>query len=82
METGYPKDLLTKDAVEWCEAQGSKAQTLSDILENQDTCIFKGIQAGIDEANKKAVSNASRVQKWSILPQDFSIAGGELGMHS
>ena len=33
----------------------------------------------LDEANKKAISNAARVQKWTILPTDISIPGGELG---
>jgi long-chain-fatty-acid--CoA ligase ACSBG len=27
----------------------------------------------------QAISNAARIQRWSILPQDVSIAGGELG---
>merc|ERR1712210_257050 len=38
-----------------------------------------GIQAGIDKANKEAVSNAQRIQKWMIIPRDFSLPGGELG---
>ena len=37
------------------------------------------IQAGIDKANAQAVSNASRVQKWTVIPTDLSIPGGELG---
>ena len=37
------------------------------------------MQAGIDRVNKEAVSNAQRVQKWMILPRDFSLPGGELG---
>ena len=40
---------------------------------------MSAIQEGIDRANAHAVSNAARVQRWTILPVDVSIAGGELG---
>ena len=29
--------------------------------------------------NSGAISNAQRVQKWCIIPTDFSLPGGELG---
>ena len=41
--------------------------------------IMAAIQAGIDRANAQAVSNASRVQKWTVIPTDLSVPGGELG---
>jgi hypothetical protein len=36
-------------------------------------------KAGIDRANSEATSQAQRIQKWMILPRDFSLQGRELG---
>ena len=49
------------------------------MLKGPDSKVMKGIQVGIDAANKEAVSNAQRIQKWMIIPRDFSIPGGEIG---
>ena len=75
-----PLDTLTKDVREWCQKLGSSATTVSDVISNKDLAVLKAIQAGIDRANKRSISRAQMVQKWSILPRDFSIPGGELGM--
>jgi long-chain-fatty-acid--CoA ligase ACSBG len=72
-------DALSSLSLEWCTAQGSSARTLSDILDNKDEKVLKGIQEGIDRVNKRATSNAQKIQKWSIIPRDFSIPGEELG---
>ena len=37
------------------------------------------IQDGIDRVNGRAVSNAQKIQKWTVIPKDFSLPGGELG---
>ena len=41
------------------------------VLEGPDVAVMRGIQAGIDKANKEAVSNAQRIQKWMVIPRDF-----------
>ena len=49
----------------------------------QDTEALHFVQAvnqAIDRANRKAISGAQRVQKWTFLPTDFSVHGEELGM--
>ena len=74
-----PKDTLAPLALDWVRELGSNATRVSEILDKRDERILKGIQAGIDVANKQAISRAQYIQKWSILPIDFSIPGGELG---
>ncbi|KAK6171646.1 hypothetical protein SNE40_018091 [Patella caerulea] len=74
-----PKDKLTDQVIEWCRSIGSTANNVSDIVGKNDEAVMKSIQQGIDKVNKAAVSRASVIQKWTILPKDFSIPGGELG---
>lgn len=49
------------------------------MSEEHSSAVAQFIQSGIDAANRKAVSRAQLIQKWTILPRDFSIAGSELG---
>jgi long-chain-fatty-acid--CoA ligase ACSBG len=77
--TSCPTDKLSAVALVWCRSVGSTATTLSEIREGRDEPALKAIQAGIDRANQSAISRAQVIQKWSILPRDFTILGGELG---
>ncbi|XP_065140477.1 long-chain-fatty-acid--CoA ligase ACSBG2-like isoform X1 [Paramisgurnus dabryanus] len=78
-ENGDPTDELTPLAVEFCRQHGVIASKVSEIINKKEPAIYKAIQEGMERVNAKATSNAQRVQKWTILPRDFSISGGELG---
>lgn len=79
-DTGAPLDELTHESSVWMKSLGVEYKTLSEIL-NAGPCpkVWKSIEDGIKRANKQSISNAQKVQKFAILPHDFSIATGELG---
>ncbi|XP_011212254.2 very long-chain-fatty-acid--CoA ligase bubblegum [Bactrocera dorsalis] len=79
-ETGAPLDDLTHESLTWVKSLGVEHKTLSEILK-AGPCpkVWKSIEDGIKRANKHAISNAQKVQKFTILPHDFSIPTGELG---
>jgi len=81
-DTQEPKDELTPTAVAWFQSIGVDVSTVSDVLSSDDERITQSIQAGITCANQHAVSRAQMVQKWHIVPRDFSVVNGELGMYS
>lgn len=78
---GSPGDLLGLETLTWLSSLGLKSyKKLSEILvAGPDPAVVQGIQEALDKSNKKAISNAQKVQKFAILPHDFSIATGELG---
>lgn len=79
-DTGAPLDDLSLETIKWLEGMGLKYTKLSEILDaGPNSAVVKSIQEGIDRANKSSISNAQKVQKFAILPHDFSVPTGELG---
>ncbi|CAG7784884.1 unnamed protein product [Allacma fusca] len=83
-DTQEPLDKLLPYTKDWIQHSGQcSVDTVDDVIRelytNKNQNLIQAIQKGIDRANLKAVSQAQRLQKWRVLPVDFSIPGGELG---
>jgi long-chain acyl-CoA synthetase len=59
----------------WIASNNKGTATLETLVNDPD--LIAVIQTAVDEANK-AVSKAESIRKFTILPQDFTIAGGQL----
>ena len=66
---------LTKEVLEFIKEINSESANIVDAIDNENIKFY--IQKSIDEVNKKAVSRAQLVRKWTILPNEFSIDSGE-----
>jgi len=67
---------LDQDALKsWITANKKDGASVADLV--NDPTLNAVIQTAVDEANK-AVSRAESIRKFTILPTDFSIAGGQL----
>ena len=79
--TLLPTDLLDPRALHWLAALGVRdCTTVQDLLASPAwPQVEAAIQAGLDRANDKAISNVARVRKWKVVGKEFSMDGGELG---
>lgn len=92
--TGVPTNQLSPESLEWMKSLDLQYMHLSEILnipdhiENLDASnldvkphekVIWSINEGIKRANQNAISNAQKIQKFRLLPHDFSIPTGELG---
>ncbi|OAF66429.1 hypothetical protein A3Q56_05854 [Intoshia linei] len=78
MVTMLPTDDLTIEAVEWLKKLGSKNTKSSAIYEGTDTITIKAIEAGIQRTNEQSINRPSKIQRWTLLKNDFSIKNDEL----
>ena len=79
-KTSVPTTKLTRLAREYFIAAGIDVSDVTELTsEEHCSSVAQFVQSGIDAANRKAISRAQLIQKWTILPRDFSITGGELG---
>jgi long-chain-fatty-acid--CoA ligase ACSBG len=76
-ETTVPLDKLTPDAIKILADIGSNATTVTEAIADEKVKAY--ITEAMGRANEAAVSRAQKFQKFTILPADFSIPGGELG---
>jgi long-chain-fatty-acid--CoA ligase ACSBG len=75
-EAGEPTDELDRLAVETLAAAGCHATTVTAAA--VDPAFKAWADAGMARVNRRAISNAQRVQRWRLMPRDVSVAGGEL----
>jgi long-chain acyl-CoA synthetase len=67
---------LDPDAIKpWAAANKKEGAAIADLA--KDPTLQAVIQTAVDETNK-AVSRAESIRKFTILPVDFTIAGGHL----
>ena len=93
-DTGLPLNKLAPESLEWVNSLGLNCTLLSEVLNipadihqldasnvqvSANEKLLKSIEEGIRRANKNAISNAQKVQKFRLLPHDFSIPTSEYG---
>ena len=75
-EEGMATTKLTGRAAEISRSIGSTATTTDKAKTCHKWKTY--LNARMSQANHKAVSHAQQIVRWTILPSDFTIKGGEL----
>jgi long-chain acyl-CoA synthetase len=59
----------------WAEAHGKTGKSVADLVDDPD--LRSDIEKAVEGANR-AVSRAEAIKEFRIVPEDFTIEGGEL----
>jgi len=77
MKTGLPSQNLTSEAMNFFKKElGLTLKTTTEAIANEKVHEF--MKKAVEETNKRSVSRAAHIRKFKLLPDDFSIPGGEL----
>ena len=72
LKTKGPTDpSIADEVIDTLSKEGSTAKTIQDIIKCPKVNSY--VKKCIDQANKKAISNAQRVQRHTILPSELTI---------
>lgn len=69
------KGNLTKEILDYIKEINSEATSIVEAIHDDNIKFY--IQKCIDDVNKRAVSRAQLIRKWTILPNEFSVESGE-----
>ena len=74
-----PTDQLDPRAIAWVESlgvkpnltvEGGQGLSIEELLSSPDwPVVASAIQAGVERANSRAVSNVANIKKWTVLPR-------------
>ena len=73
---GTVSESLNEDGLKVIQGLGSTAKTYGEVL--KDGKILKEIDEGIKRVNENSISRAQYIRKWTLIPGDFTVGGGEL----
>jgi len=74
-------DQLDPVASAWCSSLGCSPLSVPDLADNKHKYqpVWDAVMEAINKVNRHSISRAAEVKKFTILPSEFTIAGGELG---